>query len=442
MSASPSPPGPAVYADALLLTQDDRRRVLRGDVRIEDGRFTHVGPNAPRDGATVHDARRFALVPGFVNTHGHVAMAPLRGVADDRDLAGFLEVLFAVDAHRTDDDIETGAAMGIGEMLLSGTTSFLDLYYGEDAVARATERWGARGFLGWAVLDPEFTTQTGTPIDNARRFVERWRGRPRVTPLVAPQGVYVCGRETWLAARQISDEFATLCHYHLAETRKEVHDHEAKTGRRPAQWLDEIGFLGPRQIAAHAVWLTGAEIDALGRHHLGIAHCPSSNLKLASGGCAPIVELAEAGAVVGLGTDSVASNNSLSLLREMHLAGLVQKNQRWDASALPAQRLLDLVTREGARMLGRGADLGSIEVGKRADFSLVSLEHPTMQPAEPATIVSHLAYSAWEEAIDSVFVDGEAVVRGRTLTRGDFSEVRRAGAEVARRLWSQRPGAR
>ena len=430
---------PLLVSNALLVTQDDDRRVVRGDLRIEDGRFTHVGPGAPREGASIVDGHLFAAVPGFINTHAHVAMAPLRGIADDRELGGFLETLFAVDARRTEGDVEAGARAGIAEMLLSGTTSFLDLYYFEDAVARAVESLGIRGFLGWAVLDPDRTTQQGAPLDNARRFIDRWKGRPRVEPLVAPQGVYVCGRDTWLGAKELAERAGTLCHFHLSETRREVHEHEAKTGRRPAVWLGEIGFLGPRMVAAHAVWLTGEEIDLLARRSVGVAHCPSSNLKLASGGVAPVVELRSAGATVGLGTDSVASNNSLSMLREMHVAGLVHKNQRWDASVLSAQELLDLATVEGARMLGR-EDLGALAVGKRADFSLVRLDHPTLVPARPEAIVSHLAYSASEEAIDSVYVDGRPVVRHRALVQGDWRKIRAGAEAAAEALWAARPG--
>jgi 5-methylthioadenosine/S-adenosylhomocysteine deaminase len=406
---------------------------------MENGRFSHVGPRAPREGATVVDGRGFALVPGFVNTHTHVAMTPLRGIADDRDLSGFLETLFAVDAHRTEADVEAGARAGIAEMLLSGTTSFLDLYYFQDAVARASESLGIRGFLGWAVLDPEMTTQHGKPLDNAAGFIRLWKGNTLVTPLVAPQGVYVCGEETWLGAKELAESEKTLCHFHLSETRREVSEHQAKTGRRPAEWLGEIGFLGPRMVAAHAVWLTGHEIDLLAKSGVGVAHCASSNLKLASGGVAPVVELRAAGARVGLGTDSVASNNSLSMLREMHLAGLVQKNHRWDASALSAQELLDLATIEGAEMLGRGDELGSVEVGKRADFSLVRLDHPTLLPARPEAIVSHLAYSASQEAIDSVYVAGGPVVRGRALLRGDWNQIRIEAEKAAETLWSPRP---
>jgi 5-methylthioadenosine/S-adenosylhomocysteine deaminase len=438
VTAADAPP-PFVVTDTLLVTQDPSRRVVRGDLRVEGGRFVHVGPGAPRAGAEVVDGRRFAAVPGFVNAHTHVAMSVLRGIADDRDLAGFLEVLFRVDAERTEADLGAAARAGIAEMLLGGTTSFLDLYYGEDAIAGAAETLGARAFLGWAILDPDKTTQKGRPLDNARRFLERWKGHPTVTPLVAPQGVYVCDRDSWLGARALAEEFRTHCHFHLSETRREVHEHEAKTGRRPVVWLEEIGFFGPRMVAAHAVWLTGEEIGILGRHALGIAHCPSSNLKLASGGVAPIIELREAGAVVGLGTDSVASNNSLSMLREMHLAGLLQKHQRWDAAVLPAQEILDLATIQGARLLGRAPELGSLEVGKQADFSLFRLDHPTFLPARPEAIVSHLAYSASEEAIDSVYVGGRPVVRGRRLVRADWETIRTEAEDAAQGLWSRRP---
>ena len=434
MAPSSGPP-PFVVADALLVTQDPARRVVRGDLRVEDGRFAHVGPDAPRAGAETIDGRGFAAVPGFVNAHTHVAMSVLRGIADDRELSGFLETLFRVDARRTEADVEAAARAGIAEMLLGGTTSILDLYYFEDAVARAADDLGLRAFLGWAVLDADKTTQPGRPLDNARGFLDRWKDHPRVTPLVAPQGVYVCDRETWLGARELADRYGTLVHYHLSETRREVHEHEAKTGRRPAVWLEEIGFLGPNQVAAHAVWLTGEEIALLARRQVGVAHCPSSNLKLASGGVAPVVELLDAGAVVGLGTDSVASNNSLSMFREMHVAGLLHKNQRWDASVLPAQRLLDLATIDGARLLGRANEIGSLEVGKRADFSLVRLDHPSMLPARPAAIVSHLAYSAEADVVDSVWVDGTPVVRGRTLVRGRWSEIRAAAESAADRLW-------
>lgn len=434
MAPAPSPSS-VRFAGALLVTQDPERRVLRGDLEVRDGRITAVGaPTAEPVEETV-DAAGMAIVPGFVNLHGHAAMTLLRGIADDRDLGAFLERLFALDAHRTESDLGAGAALGIAEMLLGGTTSFLDLYYGEDAVAREVAALGIRGFLGWAILDPDKTTQTGRPVDNARAFIGRWSNDPLVSPLVAPQGVYVCNEETWLAARDLARSTGTLLHYHLSETRREVHEHERRTGRRPVQWLESIGALGPQQVAAHGVWLTRAEIELLARRQVSVAHCPSSNLKLATGGVCPVVELREAGAVVGLGTDSAASNNSLSMLREMHVAGLLQKHHRWDAGELPAQVLLDLATLEGAKALGRADELGSLEVGKRADFSLFRLDHPSLAPARAEAIVSHLAYSASEEAIDSVYVGGRPVVRHRELTARPWAAIRTSAESAAHALW-------
>ncbi|MCI4338676.1 MAG: amidohydrolase family protein, partial [Thermoplasmata archaeon] len=185
----------------------------------------------------------------------------------------------------------------------------------------------------------------------------------------------------------------------------------------------------------HGVWLTKADIELLARRGVGVAHCPSSNLKLATGGVCPVVELREAGAAVGLGTDSAASNNSLSMLHEMRVAGLLQKHHRWDAAALSAQQLLDMATLEGAKLLGRSGELGSLEPGKRADFSCFRLDHPSLSPARPEAIVSHLAYSASDEAVDSVYVGGRCVVRHRNLELRDWADVRSAAEAAAEPLW-------
>lgn len=410
----------------LLLSQDEERRVFRGDVLLRGPRIEAVGPRL-RDSADEEvDASRFLIAPGLVNLHTHVANALLRGLADDCSFDEFLRRMFAVDAHRTEEDIELGALLGGAEMLLSGTTTFLDMYYGEDAVARACGRLGIRGFLAWAVLDPDKTTQHGIPVKNAEAFASRWDQDRWVTPAVGPQGVYVCGEETWRSALELSQRLHRPLTYHLSETRGEVYAHEKATGQRPALWLRDRGLLGPRQIAAHGVWLTTEEIVALGKAKLTVAHCPGSNMKLASGGGAvcPVPELLGAGARVGLGTDSSTSNNSLSMLREMHLASLAQKHHRHDPEALSAQQALDLATREGAQALGLGGEIGQIRPGFRADLVLYDRWHPSLAGCPDSRAVSALVYGAPEAAVHSVYVDGELTVREHRLVRVSFEDLR------------------
>jgi 5-methylthioadenosine/S-adenosylhomocysteine deaminase len=344
--------------------------------------------------------------------------------------------MFTHDAQRTESDIEAGAAVGISEMLLTGTTSFLDMYYAEDAMARACERLGMRGFLGWVVLDKEMTTQKGIPVQNAREFVRRWNGHKLVRPLAAPQGVYVCSEETLKATLDLATSEKCPIHYHLSETLGEVEDNVTKRKLRPVEWLDRIGFLGPNQIAAHAVWLTNHEIDLLASHGVATAHCPSSNMKLASGGggLSPVTELREKGVAVGLGTDSSTSNNSLSILREMHLAGLAHKHSRHDATSLPAQVLMDMVTREGARALGVGRELGSVAPGYQADLTLYDLKHPSLTPTWEGNALSNLVYSANEGAVHTVFVGGRKVVDSGRLLSASMDEIHRTAMSEARAL--------
>ncbi len=407
------------------MTQDDARRVLRGDLLFRNGTIEQVGPAIKEKADLEIDARGYLLAPGFLNTHAHVANALLKGIADDRGFMQFLDTMFAIDAKRTEVDIEAGALLGVSEMLLSGTTGFLDMYYGEDAVARACERTGIRGFLGWTVLDPEITTQKGIPLENARGFISRWKHHARVSPLVALQGVYACKDETWLKGKELAEKEKVLLHYHLSETRGEVQENEKQRGKRPPEWLDSLGFLGRHQVAAHGVWLTNREIELLARKGVAVAHCPSSNMKLASGGggICPVTELRAAGATVSLATDSSTSNNGLSMLREMHLAALAHKQQRHDPESLPAPVVLDMATRDAAHALGRDRDLGALAPGFQADLVLYDLSHPSMLPTRPENAISNLVYSAGDGAVHTVFVHGEKVVEDRRLVKLDWAKV-------------------
>ncbi|MBI5000068.1 MAG: amidohydrolase family protein [Euryarchaeota archaeon] len=421
-----------VIKNGLVATQDPKRDVLRADVLIEDGRIAAIGKSIK--GAKTLDASGCAVIPGLVNCHGHAAMALMKGVADDLNLEQFLGRTFAVDARRTRQDVRAGAMLGCLEMLLSGTTTFMDMYYHEDAVAEAVEATGIRGHLGWAVLDDDKTTQKGSPLKNADRFISRFKSSPLVRPLVAPQGVYACSEETLLGARSLAEEHGAGLHMHLQETRYEVHEHEKKTGKRPIAWLEGIGFLNDRLSAAHCVWLTINEIRILKKNGVGVAHCPVSNAKLASGGIAPVPEMRREGVPVGLGTDGSASNNCLDMFQEMKFCALAHKAHRWDATVMNAQEILDMATIDAARAIGAERAIGSIERGKRADLAIVDITAPNMAPTHSGNLVSNLAYSCIGANVRDVIVDGKVVVRGRALKAFDEAKIMKEAERQARKL--------
>ncbi len=417
-----------------VLTQNAAHEVVRGDVLVEDGRIAAVG--GVRGGADEEvDCRGCAVLPGLINAHTHVANTLLRGRADDVPLETMLEVTYAADAKLTRRDVQVGALLGCIEMLKSGTTSFVDLFYWEDEVARAVRESGIRGFLGWAVLDPEKTTQRGVPVKNAEQFVRKHKDHPRIRPLVAPQGVYACSEETYAAAKDIAEREDVRLHTHLSETRFEVYEHEKRTGLRPVEWLEKIGFLGPRVSAAHCVWVTLNEVRVLARHGVGVAHCPVSNMKLASGGVAPLPEMFDAGLAVGLGTDSPVSNNGMDLFGEMKTCALLHKASRWDASVLPAQKVLDLATIDAAKSLGVERELGSIEVGKRADLAVVDLKTAHASPLYPANLCSSLVYSCRGSDVRATIVDGVMRVGGGRVLGVDEGEVLARAQEAADELF-------
>lgn len=418
----------------LLVTQDAKRRIVAGDVLVEDGRIAALGSvDAAAD--EVLDASGCAVLPGLINTHHHVANTLLRGLADDVPLEAMLEKAFAMDAKFTRRDVQIGALLGCVEMIRSGTTSFHDLFYWEDEIARAVREAGVRGFLSWVTMDRAFTTQRGDPVKNADAFVSKHKGDPLVTPSVGVQGVYVASEDTYARAKEVADRHAVRMHTHLSETRPEVYGHLEKTGLRPAEWLEKIGFLSDRLVAAHCVWLTRNEVRTLARHRVGVAHCPVSNMKLASGGIAPVPEMIEDGVPVSLGTDSPISNNGMDMFADMKTAALVHKATRWDARAMPAQTVLDLATIRGAEVLGVASELGSIEVGKRADLAVVSLRGAHTTPFYPANLIRHLVYACRGSDVRSTIVDGQVLMADGVVRTVDEAQVVARAQETADELF-------
>lgn len=420
----------------MVVTQNWKREVVRGDVLIEGDRISAVGHVKARPDEII-DATGCIVMPGLINCHTHVSMALMRSVADDVKLEKFLDRTFAIDAKRTPEDVEIGATLGCIEMARSGTTTFLDIYYDEDRIAKGVEQVGLRGYLGWTVLDEKFTTQKGRPIRNCENFIRAHKNRNLVKPIVSVQGVYVCSDETWLAARELAKKEDTFCHYHVSETRYEVYEHLKKSGKRPVEYLSDIGFLAKGDVAAHGVWLTINEVRQLAKAGVSVAHCPVSNMKLASGGVAPVPEMLAEGANVCLGTDGCSSNNTLDMFSEMKFASLMHKAHRWDASVLPAQKCLDMATVDAAKAIGAEKTLGSIEPGKKADIVVLDCNRASMVPTRPDNAVANIVYASPSHAVRETIVDGKVILRAGKMVTVDEPAILDAASKAADALMAR-----
>ena len=423
-----------VVRDAWIVTQDPQRRIIRGDVVVEGERIVSVGERYKGTADKEIEASGDVVIPGLINTHTHVAMAVMKGVVDDIPFPKFLERVFKIDSDRTDRDLETGTKIGCAEMIRSGTTTFVDLYYSEDVIAKATAEAGIRGVLCWCVLDEELTTQKGNPLQNCKRFYDGFKNKRKIVPGVGLQGVYVCNEETCIGAKEFSDEKDIPLTFHLSETREEVNNHKKKTGKRPAEWLNGIGVLGRNAIAAHSAWLTMNEVRLMAEAGMSISSCPVSNMKLATGGVAPIPEFQRYGVNVTIGTDGSTTNNSLDLMAEMKVLGLLQKSSRWDPTVAKAQELLDFATINAAKAIGMQDALGSIEAGKYADFVILDGRSPNLRPLLPENIISNIVYSGSSSNVKTVMCQGDLVLEDGRMNTINEEEVLSKSEEMWRSL--------
>lgn len=403
--------------NGLVVTQDEGRHVLEGNVFVEDGVITEVGHSRDKSDYVL-DANGGIVMPGLINTHTHVAMTGLRGLLDDMNLGRFLERTFELDAHRTETDIRQSTELSIAEMVSGGTTSFADLYYSEDIIAEVCRRWGIRCFLAWVTLDRDITTQSGDPVRNAETFARHFAGDKLVTPMIGMQGVYACSEETVASARDVALKLEARMHMHLCETRHEVYDHLKKTGSRPVEWLKRAGILdgSVNLLAAHGAWLTKDEMKTLRSAGASVSTCARSNMKLGSG-IAPVHELLESGVCVSFGTDSATTSNNLDMFEEMRTASLLQKVNKWDASILPASQVLDMATRGAAVSLGMQDRIGSIEKGKLADIAVLDRYAARLAPLGRENVLNQIVYSAQAADVLHTIVGGTPLYVNRSMTR-------------------------
>lgn len=358
-----------------------------------------------------------ALIPGLVNLHTHAAMTLLRGYADDLPLMAWLQerIWPAELRHVSSAFVRDGTLLACAEMLRGGVTCCNDMYFFPEAAAQACLRAGMRASLGIIAVD--FPTVYASDADDYLRkglaTRDEYHGEALISFCLAPHAPYTVGDRALERIVTLSQQLDMPVHTHLHETTAEINGSVATHGVRPLQRLDRLGLLGPNLIAVHAIHLTEQEIELLARNGCSIAHCPTSNMKLASG-IAPVARARNAGINVGLGSDGAASNNRLDLFREMRHAALLAKVSSGDASVLDAHQVLQMATLNGAKALGLEQRIGSIEPGKRADLCAVDLSSSDMSPCfDPA---SHLVYTAGREHVSDVWVDGLPRVRqGRLL---------------------------
>lgn len=369
-----------------IITQDPARRIIKkGTVYVEGSVIQSVG-EGKMEADYVIDASRCFVLPGLINTHTHLAMTLLRGYAEDLPFHQWLqEKIWPAESRMKEEHVHAGALLGMLELIGSGTTAFQDMYFWEDAVGKATVKAGLRGLLGFTIVD-KGTPELKQPLQEASHFVERWPHHELVQPVIAPHAPYSCSPETLIKTKEIADRYNVRMHTHVSETRKEVYDIQRQHGVRPVELLDQLGLLFPGMALAHAVWLTKREIGIIAQKETKVSHNPVSNAKLACG-IAPVQQMIESGVVVGLGTDGPASNNSLNLWETVKYATLLQKVSLWDPLALPAQRVLDMATIDGARVLGMGEKVGSIEKGKLADIIVVEQGYDLSQRDPAASLI-------------------------------------------------------
>jgi len=370
------------------------------------------------------DASGQIVLPGLINTHTHAPMVLYRGLADDLPLMEWLNnYIFPAESKTVSPEfVRAGTRLAALEMIESGTTTFADMYYFEEEIARETRSAGLRGVLGQTVIQFP-VADAKTPADalaRAETFINEFRGDPLITPAVAPHAIYTLDGPTLRAARELSKRHDVPTLIHLAESRDETKVAEERRASSPVAYLEGLGFLGPGVVGAHGVWVSDADIQVLKMRNVGISHNPESNMKTASG-VAPIPKYLRAGVSIGLGTDGAASNNDLDMFEAMRVAALLAKHESADPSTLTARTVLEMATIRGARALGMEGRIGSLEPRKRADLITVSVSGARQTPMYDP--ISHLVYVIHGDDVQNTMVNGKVLMRDRKVLTLDATAV-------------------
>lgn len=412
--------------------------IKKGSVLIENDKISAINDNISlKDADEVINGEGKVLIPGLVNTHTHLSMTLMRGLADDLVLDTWLnEHIWPVEANLTGEHCYAGALLACVEMIKSGTTTLNDMYFFMDQVAKAVDESGIRGLLSHGMIDLEDEDKRKKEFKESIRIIEKIHDTAdgRVKAALGPHATYTCSTELLKWVRKKADQLGVRIHIHVGETEFEVSRIIDSYDARPFEYLDEIGFLGPDVLAAHAVWLSESEIDIIKNRGVKISHNCASNMKLASG-IAPVSEMLKKGISVSMGTDGAASNNNLDLLEEMKTAALLQKVQNLDSTVLPAQEVFKMVTLNGAEALGMEKEIGTIEEGKKADMVLLDFNKPHLTPYRHP--LSHIVYSAVGGDADTVICNGQILMQDKELSILDEKEVMLQAEEAVKDLLSR-----
>jgi 5-methylthioadenosine/S-adenosylhomocysteine deaminase len=418
-----------VVSGGIVITQNSAHQIFDpGSVAIDGTDIVEVGAAdaiaAKYQAREAVDARAQIVLPGLINTHTHAPMVMYRGLADDLALMDWLQkYIFPAEAKTVSPEmVRVGTRLAALEMIESGTTTFADMYYFEEEIARATFAAGLRGVLGETIIQfPVADAKTpAESLARAERFIREFKDNGLIVPAVAPHALYTNDRRTLVAAAELGRKYGVPVLIHFAETEDEVRTAREQYQMTPAAALASIGFWGPKTVAAHGIWVSDEDIAVLKRHNVGIAHNPESNMKLASG-AAPVTKYLAAGVNVGLGTDGAASNNDLDMFEAMRQAAFLAKLANKDPTAVSAKTALDLATVGGARVLAMEQSIGSLEAGKRADLIVVSMREARQTPIYDP--ISHLVYTTRGDDVRTTIVNGKILMKDRQLRTLDKAAV-------------------
>ena len=398
-----------IIKNAYVLTMDpDTEDIEGGVVVIKDGMITEVGTSTDSTADKVIDAGGCVVMPGLVNTHCHAGMTLFRGYADDMPLKEWLENrIWPAEAKLTDDDIYNGSLLACLEMIKSGTTAFADMYIHMDRVAQAVEDSGMRAALSYGMIDFCNKEKADAELNEGMRFVREWNGKAegRITTMYGPHAPNTCSRDFLIRVKEQAVKDNVRIHIHVLETETELNYMKENFGMCSIHFLKGIDFWGTDILAAHCVWLSDGDIKILAEYGVNISHNPVSNMKLASG-IAPVSKLLEIGANVCLGTDGCASNNNLDMFEEMKTAALLQKVSTMDPTALPARKVLEMATVNGAKALGIKS--GILKEGYNADVIIVDLKRPHLTPTYD--VASQLVYAASGKDVRTTIIAGKVLM--------------------------------